>query len=281
MGAPAAVRVDMTRWRPDCDSLSAGQPPRAITAGCRRSRAAFTLIELLVVVAIIALLTSILVPSLGLARELTRSAICQANLHDLGISMVLYQAENDGYFWPYSRDGAYFWGTPTDPVDKHASAFLKYCDYNLAPLWCRSLPWGTYVPQGGVSEPTTTYGYNAWCLDPSLWGRRDASGKRLPRKRADDLLDPSKLFVFNDSGLYWAPGGVGIFQNSTSMDPVTLGAWGPNQTPTTHFRHNGRSNALLAGGQAGSFGLEGGRMVIPEKNLGFVGAENVPYYDQE
>lgn len=50
----------------------------------------FTLIELLVVVAIIALLVSILLPTLGRARELTKQALCSANLNGIGKAWVLY-----------------------------------------------------------------------------------------------------------------------------------------------------------------------------------------------
>ena len=247
----------------------------------QRQHVAFTLVELLVVVATIALLVSILLPSLSGAKEQAKGTRCLTNLHNLGVAMVMYQASNDGYFWPYVRNGAYFWGTPTDPVDKTQSAFLKYCDYSLANLWCPSLKWGDYVPQGGVNEPTTTYGYNAWCLDPGIWGRRDAGGELLPRKRAEGLTNPGDLFVFADSGMSWSPGGVPIFQNSTSLDPVKLGLWGLNTTPTTHFRHNGRTNALCGDSHAGTYDLEGGQMLQPARRLGFVGTANVPHYDQE
>ncbi len=240
-----------------------------------RRHPGFTLIELLVVVSIIALLVGMLLPSLSSAREQARRTRCLTNLHNLGVAMVMYQASNNGYFWPYVRDGSYFWGTRTDPVDKSKSPFLEYCDRSLGNFWCPSLKWGSYVPQGGVNEPTTTYGYNAWCLDPAFYM------KPLPRKRADGLTNPSELFVFADSGMYWAPGGVPIFQNSTVLEGVELGAWGLNTTPTTHFRHNGLTNALCADGHVGSFGLEGGDMLVPEHKLGFVGAENVPHYDQE
>jgi len=245
------------------------------------SRPAFTLIELLVVIAIIGLLVSILVPSLAAAKDLARGVKCAANLRALGSTMGVYLADNDGYFWPYARDGSYFWGRPGRPVDPTASPFMTACGHRLELLWCPSLPWGSYVPQAGVDEPTTTYGYNAWCLDPGLWGRRDDNGKLLPRKRASDLGRATELFVFADTGLYWAPAGVPIFQNSTSLDPVTLGAWGPNFTPTTHFRHQGRTNALCADGHAAPFGREGGRLLVPDRNLGFVGTENAPHYDIE
>ena len=57
---------------------------------------AFTLIELLVVIAIIALLLSILLPSLKLAKDLGRRTVCLAHLHSLGLSWVLYADENYG-----------------------------------------------------------------------------------------------------------------------------------------------------------------------------------------
>ena len=56
----------------------------------RRVRHGFTLVELLVVVAIIALLVSILMPSLASARELTRKIICSTNLHTLGRGWQMY-----------------------------------------------------------------------------------------------------------------------------------------------------------------------------------------------
>ena len=249
------------------------------------SQRAFTLIEILVVISIITLLVSILVPSLSTANEQARSVKCLVNLHNLGVAMFSYQSENDGYFWAFSNHTAavrtYFWGSDADPVDPRRSAFMAHCEYMLAVLWCPSLKWGTYVPQGTyVNEPTTTYGYNAWCLDPRIWGR-NVDGVPLPRKRDSDLASPSELFVFADSGLAWAPAGVSVFQNSTSLDPPDLGAWGPSTTATTHFRHLGRTNALCADGHADSFDLEGGQMLDTQNQLGFVGADNVPHYDQE
>jgi len=56
----------------------------------RGRRGGFTLIEILVVVAIIALLISILIPSLSRAREQTKRAVCLANLSTLGKAMIIY-----------------------------------------------------------------------------------------------------------------------------------------------------------------------------------------------
>ena len=70
--------------------------------------AAFTLIELLVVVAIIALLTSILLPALSEARESANRTLCAVNLHGLALANCLYAGDHDGFFVPGASDMDWF-----------------------------------------------------------------------------------------------------------------------------------------------------------------------------
>jgi len=71
---------------------------------CRRqtssSSSAFTLIELLVVISIIALLISILMPSLGRAREQAKSVHCLARLKEYGNALAAYENLSGGSLPP-------------------------------------------------------------------------------------------------------------------------------------------------------------------------------------
>jgi prepilin-type N-terminal cleavage/methylation domain-containing protein len=88
----------------------------------------FTLIELLVVIAIIALLLSIVMPSLRIAKDRAMEVLCENNIRQFGIGMFAYCNDNDGTL-PDAED----WllmnlvrGDPQSPYVVNPSSLLNF-----------------------------------------------------------------------------------------------------------------------------------------------------------
>lgn len=89
----------------------------------RYGKSAFTLIELLVVVAIIALLISILLPSLNEARRQARTILCLNNLRTQGQACHFYAEDNKGWNVGGIVDSG---GRSPDELMVYAMSVLKY-----------------------------------------------------------------------------------------------------------------------------------------------------------
>ena len=124
-------------------------------------KTAFTLIELLVVIAIIALLISILMPTLARCKELAKRVVCQSYQHQFVLATAVYAEDYKDKLPTYIKSGG-------PGVHAIARDFFEYfeSDYDLdrEKFFCPSIPkWrakrciDTTVPGG-----TLNIGYSYW-----------------------------------------------------------------------------------------------------------------------
>lgn len=148
----------------------------AMSSSEHSKRFGFTLIELLVVVVVIVVLIAILLPSLGRARDQSKTTVCGSNLRQLGVGFAMYSVENQGSYPPlnlYPSTTAYDqlrkknWWVNKIATYIPVSAWYKEDDGNASPyvtvnnVWrCPSLGHFANYWGGGYSVASTILGYN-------------------------------------------------------------------------------------------------------------------------
>ncbi len=225
----------------------------------------FSLIELLVVVAIIALLVTILLPSLNQANQQARQVTCQSNVRQLALANIGYALENTGYLVPAAKDihlssgGHHRWhgyrehfDDAFDPLRGPLAGYLadgkvKQCptatDLYTSDIWNSSYEKGN----GG-------YGYNAVYLGSQNWRAGLPSAPANERTtQLTQIGDPVDTLMFADAAILHQVGPTTqIIEYSFAQAPYHLinGQIVMSLTarPSLHFRHQGRNNIAWADG---------------------------------
>ncbi len=228
-----------------------------MSAGRIQGSRGFTLVELLVVVAILAILTALLLPALGLAKGLARSASCKSNLHHLGLGLSLYLHDSrDRYpregIMPHSGARSGSWTTALLPVLSGTGNRL-FCP--ARPVEFPTIPVGS-SPSQGVLWSGVAYDYNT-----------QGTARRLPRSRlglawveigggnftTHDVIEsqiaaPSDMIVLTEPDRPLPQ----IAVHGTGIELMGTFSMGGGSTNWTGAVHHGTGNALLGDGHVES-----------------------------
>ena len=220
----------------------------------------FTLIELLVVVAIIALLISILLPSLTQARATARMVRCQANLKQWGGAHHMYANAAENWFTPHRLNnyGRHWitnlqfrklmslrpgWNIPVDyacPAAREDANFRPDFSYggngqtdsnpNVAPT-VEQLPFLV----GDYSESGTGGGTGP--------GVRHNRSKILRTTEVTQMMDASD---WNTNK--WSANWQTVWDNYPELNGSTDARWGGGRWNATSYRHSEGANYLMFDG---------------------------------
>ena len=226
--------------------LHRGKDRRAGTAG-------FTLVELCVVIFMTGVLTALLLPSLSTAKEKSRRAVCQSNIHQLLQVLLTFANENEDRL-PSSADNMGYYHsirlsdeTFTNLVDLAGSSNIFYCPNIVFGSLSNSVPqhdsYGYVIGYSYLANAiqTTTKGNDIWVS---------------PTKFTDS---PTNELIADAN--YWTPGqspgqSPGSFPGGMTVAPH--GAMGASTSGGSSFNVGIKKSANSAG--IGAVGGDVGRL---------------------
>ncbi len=210
----------------------------------RLDGAAFTLVELLVVFAVIAILASLLLPTLSATKAAAKRIQCVDNLRQLGLATQMFWDDNDDLTFRYlagaTNGGRLYWfgwlkpGTEGDrEFDPAQGALYPYLQGTGVEI-CPSLDYGSSIYKYKAGVAAYGYGYNLYLGQTSINTSRISS--------------PSETVLLADAAQ------INDFQAPASPDNPMLeefyyvDADEGSGYPNAHFRHQRQANAVFCDG---------------------------------
>jgi len=210
---------------------------------------AFTLIELLVVIAIVAILGSLLLPSLARVKATAHRTKCTSNLRQLGLAAQMYWDDNEDqcfrYRGTFTNNGVIYWfgwleqGSESQRAfDATQGAIYPYLQGRGVET-CPSLNYSLGQFKLKAKGAAYGYGYNLNLSAPL----------KLPLIRISTVKNPSGIAIFADTAQ------VNTFQAPASPSNPMLEEFYYVSTntaeATAHFRHRRKANVSFGDGHVG------------------------------
>lgn len=152
----------------------------------------FTLLELLVVVAIIGILASLLLPSLGKAREKGKQAVCLSNARQISLAILMYTGDNNNK-------------APIDDLIDHNTRWFDLLapDYLSAP---KTANWAPEVCKCPSGMPIDAKWQSTIAMNSKITGKNqngDSGAWTANRIPIHSAVNPSETCLIIDSAYNW------------------------------------------------------------------------------
>ena len=198
----------------------------------KNSKKAFTLVELLVVISIIALLLSILMPSLGKAREQAKKVVCSSQMRQWLIAVNTFASSNDDAI-PYAA------------AEPASTVYAGWWYDELAPYLSDKAD--TDVSDDIANEYYSSVVTNNWYLKV----RWCPSSRRRSRDRYEDLVQLNADMGKGDKCSYvvnfgWNPHEFSNGMGSELVAPFRYGKFDGSQTPPMKLSKIRSPGAVMA-----------------------------------
>ena len=274
-----------------------------------RKTLSFTMIELLVVIGIIGILSALLLPVLGIAREHGKSASCVNNLKQISLANALYES-NYGCFVA-GRAGGYYSGqhwhgwrsSSSDPWDPARGPLVEFLGKTGKIKECPSMEkcFDSYTDLSNAKNfGAGGYGYNFNGVGSTAYlvgyGTGNTSAAFITGMKPANIKVPEKTVMFGDCAHLYndeivendelnAPYSL---YNATEEKLHTKKPTAGNNYSKVHFRHSGVANIAWVDGHVSqeqrtySWSYNGGGEEDMERanlNIGNFGPEDNSLYD--